>query len=145
MRIGEAAAAAGMTAKTLRFSEQQGQLPPAHRCPGGYRDYPPGTVARLEFIRRSKLAGLTPTQIREVLRVRDAGQAPCAHVVAQLAQHLRDLEEQIAELTALRTSAAGFYQVAAEGGPGPVRRPTDLQLAVSPSPVCSWAGVIRRW
>ncbi|MDO5368322.1 heavy metal-responsive transcriptional regulator [Kocuria sp.] len=117
MRIGEAAAAAGMTTKTLRFYEQQGLLPPAHRCPNGYRDYPPETVARLEFIRRSKLAGLTLTQIREILRVRDAGVAPCAHVVAQLAQHLRDLDEQIAELTALRASVAGFYRVAAEGDP----------------------------
>ena len=117
MRIGEAAAAAGMTTKTLRFYEQQGLLPPAHRCPNGYRDYSPETVARLEFIRRSKLAGLTLTQIGEILRVRDAGQAPCAHVVAQLAQHLTDLDEQIAELTALRASVAGFYQVAAEGDP----------------------------
>jgi MerR family copper efflux transcriptional regulator len=117
VRIGEAAAAAGMTTKTLRFYEQQGLLPPAHRCPNGYRDYPPETVARLEFIRRSKLAGLTLTQIREILRVRDAGQAPCAHVVAQLAQHLRELDEQIAELTALRASVAGFYQAAAEGDP----------------------------
>ena len=69
------------------------------------------------FIRRSKLAGLTLTQIGEILRVRDAGQAPCAHVVAHLAQHLTDLDNQIAELTALRASVASFYQVAAEGDP----------------------------
>ena len=117
MRIGEAAAAAGMTTKTLRFYEQQGLLPPAHRCPNGYRDYSPETVARLEFIRRSKLAGLTLTQIGEILRVRDAGQAPCAHVVAHLAQHLTDLDNQIAELTALRASVADYHQIAAQGDP----------------------------
>lgn len=117
MRIGEAAAAAGMTAKALRFYEQQGLLAPVQRCPNGYRDYPPETVARLQFIRRSKAAGLALAEIREILRVRDAGQAPCAHVAAQLAQQLTDLDQQIAELTALRASVADHHQVAAQGDP----------------------------
>ncbi|MCD0184770.1 MerR family DNA-binding transcriptional regulator, partial [Micrococcus luteus] len=47
VRIGEAAAAAGMTTKALRFYEQHGLLPPVHRGPNGYRDYPPEALARL--------------------------------------------------------------------------------------------------
>lgn len=117
MRIGEAAAAAEMTTKALRFYEQQGLLAPVHRGPNGYRDYPPETVARLQFIRRSKLAGLTLTEIRKILQVRDAGQAPCAHVAAQLDQQLTDLDQQIAELTALRASVAEHYQAASQGDP----------------------------
>ncbi|HEY1156834.1 MAG TPA: MerR family DNA-binding transcriptional regulator, partial [Arthrobacter sp.] len=39
MRIGEAAAAAGMTTKTLRFYENSGLLPAAKRSSNGYRDY----------------------------------------------------------------------------------------------------------
>ncbi|MFC4904146.1 MULTISPECIES: heavy metal-responsive transcriptional regulator [Kocuria] len=117
MRIGEAAAAADMTTKALRFYEQQGLLPSVHRCPNGYRDYPPETVARLEFIRRSKVAGLTLAEIREILQVRDAGQAPCTHVAAQLAQQLTRLDQQIAELTALRASVADYHQIAAQGDP----------------------------
>ena len=38
MRIGELADAAGTTAKTLRFYEDQGLLPPAGRTPSGYRN-----------------------------------------------------------------------------------------------------------
>ena len=57
MRIGETAAAAGMTAKTLRFYEGRGLLPAADRAPNGYRDYPHETVSRLEFIRRGRTAG----------------------------------------------------------------------------------------
>lgn len=117
VRIGEAAAAAGMTTKALRFYEQQGLLAPAPRCPNGYRDYPTDTVARLQFIRRSKVAGLSLAEIRNILQVRDAGQAPCAHVAAQLAQQLASLDEQIAELTALRSAVAGFYRAAVEGDP----------------------------
>ena len=48
VRIGEAAAAAGMTTKALRFYEQHGLLPPVHRGPNGYRDYPPEALARLQ-------------------------------------------------------------------------------------------------
>lgn len=117
MRIGEAAAAADMTTKALRFYEQQRLLTPVHRCPNGYRDYPPEAVARLQFIRRSKIAGLSLAEIREILQVRDAGHAPCAHVAAQLAQQLASLDRQIAELTALRASVADCYQSAAQGDP----------------------------
>lgn len=117
MRIGEAAAAAGMTTKALRFYEKQNLLPPAERSDNGYRDYPPETIARLDFIRRSKAAGLALTEIREILQVRDAGQDPCAHVADQLVQQLTALDEQIAELTALRATVAGFYQTVAEGDP----------------------------
>ena len=49
MRIGELADAAGTTAKTLRFYEDQGLLPPAGRTPSGYRNYTlrlPGRLKR---------------------------------------------------------------------------------------------------
>ena len=44
MRIGEAAAAVGMTTKALRFYENQGLLPPAERAANGYRDYTDETL-----------------------------------------------------------------------------------------------------
>ena len=50
MRIGELAAAAGTTTKTLRFYEETGLLPPTERAANGYRDYGPEVLARLEFI-----------------------------------------------------------------------------------------------
>ncbi|MGY2746091.1 heavy metal-responsive transcriptional regulator [Arthrobacter sp. UYCu723] len=113
MRIGETAAAAGMTAKTLRFYEDRGLLPAAHRTPNGYRDYTHETVSRLEFIRRGRTAGLTLAQIGGILSVRDIGQAPCVHVKDLLAKQLRDLDTRIAELTALRATVAEFHHATA--------------------------------
>lgn len=117
MRIGEAAAAAAMTTKALRFYEAEGLLPSPERAPNGYREYGDETVERLQFIHRGRAAGLTLAQIREILRLRDAGTAPCHHVSALLGAELESLDAQIAELTALRAVVAGFYDTTATADP----------------------------
>jgi MerR HTH family regulatory protein len=74
MRIGEIAGRAGVPAKTIRFWEDQGLLPPPGRTPAGYRDYDPAVLGRLAFIRHAQGAGLTLAAIRQVLEIRDGGQ-----------------------------------------------------------------------
>ena len=98
MRIGQLAQAAGTTAKTLRFYEDQGLLLPAARTGSGYREYGTETLARLDFIHRGQAAGLTLAQIRQILQIRDTGTAPCEHVRELLDTRLAEVDEQIAEL-----------------------------------------------
>lgn len=117
MRIGEVAMVAGLTAKTLRFYEDRGLLPAAQRAANGYRDYGEETVTRLDFIRRSQVAGLTLAQIRDILHIRDAGQAPCIHVRDLLARQLTALDWQIGELVALRSTVAEFHDTATAADP----------------------------
>lgn len=101
MRIGEVATAAGTSTKALRFYEAQGLLPAPARTPAGYRTYTPETLARLDFIHRGQAAGLTLAQIKQVLQIRDHGQAPCEHVQDLLDQRLADVEAQLRSLAAL--------------------------------------------
>ncbi len=103
MRIGELASATGVTAKTLRFYEAEGLLHAPERTPGGYRDYPPGAVDRVAFIRHAQAAGLTLRQIREILLVRDGGHAPCGHVADLVGHRLDEVEQRLRELHATRT------------------------------------------
>lgn len=117
MRIGELAEAAGTTTKTLRFYEEQGLLPPAERTPAGYRDYTPEAVTRIDFVHRSQAAGLTLAQIRQILDIRDHGQAPCVHVRDLLDARLADIERQIADLVALRDNVAALRDAAADPEP----------------------------
>jgi DNA-binding transcriptional MerR regulator len=117
VRIGELAAATGTTTKTLRFYEDAGLLHPAGRTPTGYRQYSEDAVARLDFIRRGRSAGLTLAQIREVLDVRDQGSAPCRHVEELLATRLRALDAQITDLQALRATVAELHGAASTGDP----------------------------
>lgn len=117
MRIGELAEAADTTAKTLRFYEEQGLLPPAERTSAGYRDYTPESIARIDFIHRGQAAGLTLAQIRQILDIRDHGQAPCGHVRELLDARLADIEQQIADLATLRDNIAALRDDAARPEP----------------------------
>ena len=117
MKIGEMATLAGMTTKTLRFYEGRGLLPAPIRTPGGYRDYPPEVLNRLNFIRRGRNAGLSLAQIGEILDLRDAGQAPCHHVAVLLSDQLAQLDRQIADLQELRVSVAALHKGAATADP----------------------------
>jgi MerR family transcriptional regulator, copper efflux regulator len=103
MRIGELAAASGLTTKTLRFYEQAGLLPAPPRGPSGYRDYPPQALDRLRFIRTAQAAGLTLAEITGILAIRDAGVAPCAHVSDLIQTHLTQVRDRIAELRRTET------------------------------------------
>jgi DNA-binding transcriptional MerR regulator len=117
VRIGELAEAAGTTAKTLRFYEEQGLLPPAERTAAGYRDYAPEAVARIDFVHRGQAAGLTLAQIKQILDIRDHGQAPCEHVRDLLDTRLADIEQQIAQLSALRDTIAALRDEASDPEP----------------------------
>ncbi|KJS63342.1 heavy metal-responsive transcriptional regulator [Streptomyces rubellomurinus] len=118
MRIGVLAAGAGVSTKAVRFYEQVGLLSAPPRTSAGYRDYPPRAADRLAFVRDAQAAGLTLGEIREVLRVRDEGQAPCEHVAVLIAEHLRAVEERIAELTRTRAELLRLAETAAATDPG---------------------------
>ncbi|MEW1920751.1 heavy metal-responsive transcriptional regulator [Pseudarthrobacter oxydans] len=128
MLIGEVASAAGMTPKTLRFYEEQGLLPPAKRSPSGYRQYGEDSLGRLDFIARGRAAGLSVSQIRNILAVSEPDNAPCAHVRDVLSGQLADLDLKIAQLTALRAGVAASYDAVAAGDPA----------ACDQSKVCSY-------
>ena len=100
-----------------RGETEAGLLPAPERTANGYRDYTPAALARLDFVRRGRTAGLTLAQIREILDIRDAGVAPCQHVHALLEAHLGDLDRQIADLQALRHTVAHLHHSATTSDP----------------------------
>lgn len=57
------------------------------RSSNGYRGYDPAEVQRLGFIRSAQAVGMSLAEIRTILQVRDAGEAPCDHVLGLVNQH----------------------------------------------------------
>ncbi|WP_405801545.1 MerR family transcriptional regulator [Streptomyces sp. NBC_01506] len=70
MRIGDAAAAAGLTPRALRYYEQEGLLR-ARRMASGHRRYGPEDVHRLRAVRRLLEAGLTISDLKAFIDVLD--------------------------------------------------------------------------
>lgn len=69
-RIGEAASAAGVTTRTLRYYEQRGLVQPSAYTGGGERRYTEDDIARLRRVR--ELADLLGADLAEIRRVLDA-------------------------------------------------------------------------
>jgi DNA-binding transcriptional MerR regulator len=103
MRIGELATISGVPAKTIRYYESIGILPPPARTASGYRDYGDDSAGRLEFIRGAQATGLTLGEIRSVVALRDRGETPCARVLDLITTRQADIDERIRELERLRT------------------------------------------
>ncbi|WP_225827917.1 MerR family transcriptional regulator [Streptomyces naphthomycinicus] len=102
MRIGELAERAGVSRDTLRFYERTGLIE-GDRLPNGYRDFPPETVAWLDYIRTARTLGFTLAEIaRHGAELRDAPDSAEA-LSALFEEKIRIVDERMASLAALRT------------------------------------------
>lgn len=103
MLIGEVAQAGGVPAKTIRYYETIGLVPPPIRGANGYRNYDRSILDRLAFIRAAQACGLTLGEIRGIIAFRERGETPCEHVRALIDRRAEELEQRIEELQRLRT------------------------------------------
>jgi MerR family transcriptional regulator, mercuric resistance operon regulatory protein len=102
MLIGELADVAGVTSQAVRFYERKGLLPDAERGSNGYRTYDESTLARLRFIGAAQAAGLTLSEIHNIIDLRDAGTVPCTHVIGLIDTKIADVAARIKHLAALQ-------------------------------------------
>jgi DNA-binding transcriptional MerR regulator len=109
MRIGELAEQSGVTAKALRHYERVGLLVPA-RTESGYRDYPTAALGRVQFILAGRRVGLSLRELRQILDVRDQGDAPCTRALALIDKRLREVQERIASLSALQAELSAVAE-----------------------------------
>ncbi|HEU4836163.1 MAG TPA: heavy metal-responsive transcriptional regulator [Pyrinomonadaceae bacterium] len=99
---GELADLAGVSRDTLRHYERKGVLPRPRRGHNAYRQYPPEALQRVQLVRRALSVGFTLDELARVLKVRDAGGAPCDEVRRLAAQKLLNVQDQLRELAKLR-------------------------------------------
>ena len=101
MNIGQAARASGVSAKMIRYYESVGLIRPADRTVSNYRDFSDRDVNELRFIRRSRALGFSVGEIARLLELwRDRARSS-REVKAIAQQHVRDLDQRIAEMQAM--------------------------------------------
>ena len=93
LTIGQVAAAVGLNTSAVRYYERRGVMPEPVRT-SGQRRYGGDAIARLRTIRAAQQAGLSLTEIRQLLAGADDGES--ADVLRELAERkLPDVEALI--------------------------------------------------
>ncbi len=113
MRIGELAAATGVSARSLRYYEELG-LVRSERTPGGWRDFETSMVERVVLIQHLFAAGLHSATIDQLLPCLEAPleerTGVMERLLAQETERLRakrrDIDRELDTLLALRNDTA---------------------------------------
>nr|WP_087574522.1 helix-turn-helix domain-containing protein [Sphingomonas sp. CDS-1] len=115
LTIGHLAKATGSKIETIRFYEKIGLLAPPERTAGNYRAYAPAAVDRLSFIRRARDLGFSLDQVRSLLGLADDRDRSCCTVDAITREHLAEVEQKIADLTALKRELSHLIEQCSRG------------------------------
>lgn len=101
MKIGEIAAATGISVETIRYYEREGLVAAPGRTAANYRAYGGDHLRRLTFIRRARDLGFSLTQVRALLDLSDDRDRPCEAVDELAREHRTQVSRKITELKAL--------------------------------------------
>lgn len=102
LTVGQLAKQTGLSAKSIRYYEQEKLIPKAGRSPSGYRLYNPKVIERLRFIQKAKAIGFHLDDIRRILELTDRGKPCCERVFEWSERRLHELDEQIRFLSELK-------------------------------------------
>ncbi|WP_454633552.1 MerR family transcriptional regulator [Bradyrhizobium cenepequi] len=111
----ELAQRTGCNLETVRYYEKVGLLPEPPRTTSGYRSYDTSHERRLRFVLRARELGFSLDEIRELLRLVDERDQPCAEARAVAAAHLEDVQAKIADLTRMERVLKGVVARCADG------------------------------
>jgi MerR family transcriptional regulator, copper efflux regulator len=90
LKIGELAARAGVSIRTVDYYTTLGLLTPAQRTASNYRLYRAGDVDRIDLVRRLEVHGLP---LEDIAKAFQAKPADTAAVLGQIDTDLRTLQE----------------------------------------------------
>ncbi len=103
LTIGTLGKKTGTKVQTIRYYEQIGLMPEPGRTEGGQRRYGLTELDRLAFIRHARQLGFSLEAIRELLDLSDDPDRPCHEADSIARRQLKQIEQRMARLEALRT------------------------------------------
>ena len=102
MNIGQAAEAAGVNAKMIRYYESIGLISAASRTDSGYRQYQDKDIRTLRFIKRSRDLGFSIERIRTLLSLWEDRGRKSGDVKTLAGQYIAELDRDIEKLQSIR-------------------------------------------
>lgn len=102
MNIGEAAGAAGVSAKTIRYYESIGLIRTPDRTENGYRVYDHRDVQTLRFVQRARKLGFSVRQVRDLLALWMDRERSSADVKSVARAQLAEIDRRMSQLAAMR-------------------------------------------
>jgi DNA-binding transcriptional MerR regulator len=97
LSVAEAAAAAGVSAHTLRYYERAGLMAPIERNGSGHRRYSAEDVQWIVVITKFRATGMPIRRIREYAELVRAGDGNWDERLALLEAHRADVKRKLAE------------------------------------------------
>ncbi len=110
LKVGELAAAAGLTVRTLHHYDSIGLLQPSARSDAGYRLYDRDDVARLQRIQALRAFGMSLSDIGLYL------DSPAGSPLLVVERQLAALDRQISEAAHMRRQLLRLHTELADGG-----------------------------
>ena len=107
LTIGKLAKQTGVTIETIRYYQRIGLLQEPIKPQNGYRHYPPEDINKIRFIKRAQQAGFSLKEIAELLSLDGAH---CNAVRKLAEQKCQKIDDQIADLNALRQALSGLIK-----------------------------------
>ena len=115
MRIGAAAAQAGVNVQTLRYYERRGLLPRPPRRDSGYREFPDEAVRIVRFIKRAQDLGFSLDEVEELIRLCGERRRSRARVRDVAERRVRQIDRKLAELRAMKHALTHLLHCCREG------------------------------
>ncbi|SMP51520.1 Cu(I)-responsive transcriptional regulator [Noviherbaspirillum suwonense] len=103
MNIGQAAEAAGVNAKMIRYYESIGLISAASRTDAGYRQYNEKDIRTLRFIRRSRELGFSIERIKTLLSLWEDRGRKSSDVKELAGKYIAELDRDIEKLQSIRS------------------------------------------
>ena len=111
--IGTLADKLEMSQRTIRYYEEIGLLNSIKRIEGGRRVYTDVDLRRLKLIKRLKIMGMTLSEMQELEAmwiIEKSNDKVLGRLLELLENHLKRLDDRIADLDILRTEITEYQQ-----------------------------------
>jgi Cu(I)-responsive transcriptional regulator len=102
MNIGAIAKRTGLPAKTIRYYESIGLIPPALRSEGNYRTYSEQDLQTLKFVQRARGLGFSVKDVSRLLTLWQDRRRASAEVRRLAQEHVGEIDRKIEELKGMR-------------------------------------------